>query len=109
MVLVGGGVQRGEGAGVHVGRAPEDALEREEAPMLAVDHALQVAVAADGPGERHGLQAELALDVVQDAERLDAGAVGLVGERDHGQARGPCTPRTAAGCAPPRRAWRRAP
>jgi hypothetical protein len=78
-------VQRVERARVDGGRAAEDALQGQEALLRAVHDALEVAVAADGPGERHGLQAELGLDVVQDPERLDARAVGLVGEGDDRQ------------------------
>jgi hypothetical protein len=85
VVRVARRVQRVERARVDGGRAAEDALQGQEALLRAVDDALEVAVAADGPGERHGLQAELGLDVVQDPERLDARAVGLVGEGDDGQ------------------------
>ena len=69
--------------------------EADELAGAAVDDAAEVAGDADRPRHRRRPQPDLRLDLVEQLERLAAGAVVLVEEREHRQVGGPGRPRTA--------------
>ena len=66
-------------------RAAGRAGEAGEHAGAAVDHAAQVAVRSDRPRGRRRAQIDLLLDLVEQFERLHAGPIELVEERDHRQ------------------------
>ena len=68
-----------------LGRTPCGAGEAGVARVSAVDHAPEVAGQAHGPGDRRGHDAELLLDLVEQLERVTAGAIPLVDERQQGE------------------------
>ena len=59
--------------------------EAGELAVAAVDHAPEVAGDADRPGDRRGDDADLLLDLVEQLERVAAGPVPLVDEREQRQ------------------------
>ena len=63
-------------------RAADGPREAHERAGLAVQHAAKVAGDADRPGQRHGGHVQRRLDVVDHLQRVHAGAVVLVDERD---------------------------
>ena len=71
------------------GRTSRGPLESVEVAGTAVDDAEQVSGVADRPGEGGRQQVEGGLEVVEQLQRLDAGAVALIDEGDQGDAAAP--------------------
>ena len=93
--LLGGGPLRRHDLDLAAGGAARGAGEAAQLARLDLDHAAQVARDPERPGDRHGAQADRLLHLVEQLQRLAAGAVPLVDERQHGEACGSGRRRTA--------------